>query len=122
MKERNDVHPFSAGVTLDITRGLGAANVGDVKKWTPVLGAEYLYAIPLFDGDHPDKVSGDLRIRAGFGLKTRHANEKGYVQRSHLELVLSWQVNNLVVPGDDVYTAPVNKLYKHMLELRYYFQ
>ncbi len=120
--EKYAVHPFSAGVGLDLTRGLGAANQGAVKRLSPLAGVEYLYAIPLFDGSRPEKNPDALRLRVGASLKTRRTSDDGKVQRSHLEMVLSWQVNNMARKADDRYTAPVERLMRHTVELRYYFQ
>ena len=120
--EKYAVHPFSAGVGLDVTRGLGAANQGAVRRFSPLAGMEYLYAVPLFDGSRPEKKPDALRFRLGAGLKTRHTSAEGRIQRSHLEMVLSWQLNNIARDADDRYTAPVDRLMRHTVEFRYYFQ
>lgn len=116
-----EIHPFTGTFQFHLTIPAGylrgrTSEPGNVKGLTPVFGPSVYLALDEIPTIHPDVKQFDFHLDAGFGFQWETSKVK-----SHIDLIYSFSLTNIIGTKEDLYTSPIQSLFRDSFSLRYYF-
>jgi len=116
-----DIHPLTANLQLHFMIPAGylrnrMPEPDVIRGFTPIIGPSVFIPVEQIPTIHPEVKNYDVHLDFGFGYQWENKQMK-----SHIDMIYSLGLVNLIGVKDDVYTNPVQSLYRDSFSIRYYF-